>query len=113
MLDDVVIQEGEFTTDYFNKLSARGVLGSDGDTGLFEEGDAAANAAMDRVLGGVGSSDQRTAGRALEQAEDTEDVAAARVAEKEIQQDDADFLERPNPAPRLRHLGRASRRVSE
>jgi len=26
MLDDVVIQEGEFTTDYFNKLSVRDVL---------------------------------------------------------------------------------------
>jgi len=104
MLDDVVIQEGEFTTDYFNKLTVRDVIGdadadADGSGGLLGEGDAAANAAMDRVLGGVETSgDQRTAGRVLEQAEDKEDVAAARLAEKEIQQDDADFLEKP-PGP--------------
>jgi helicase SWR1 len=99
MLDDVVIQEGEFTTDYFNKLSVRDVIGADAEAGLFDEGDAAANAAMDRVLGGVETGDQRTAGRALEQAEDKEDVAAARLAEKEIQEDDADFSEKPMPTP--------------
>jgi helicase SWR1 len=92
MLDDVVIQEGEFTTDYFNKLSVRDVIGTNGEV-LANEDDVAANAAMDRVLGGVESSNPRSAGRVLEQAEDQEDVAAARVAEKEIQQDDADFLE--------------------
>ncbi|CAK7204764.1 swr1 complex component [Sporothrix eucalyptigena] len=115
MLDDVVIQEGEFTTDYFNKMTVQDVMGSavdnalehgatvvadgtdaEGIIGRFHESDAAANAAMDRVLGGVETAvDQRTAGRALEQAEDTEDVAAARSAEKEILQDDADFSEKP------------------
>ncbi|KAK4152395.1 SNF2 family N-terminal domain-containing protein [Chaetomidium leptoderma] len=97
MLDDVVIQEGEFTTDYFNKLSVRDVIGTNGEV-LANEDDVAANAAMDRVLGGVESSNPRSAGRVLEQAEDKEDVAAARVAEKEIQQDDADFLEQQQPA---------------
>ncbi|KAL2133515.1 hypothetical protein VTI74DRAFT_2241 [Chaetomium olivicolor] len=92
MLDDVVIQEGEFTTDYFNKLSVRDVIGTNGEV-LANEDDVAANAAMDRVLGGVESSNPRSVGRVLEQAEDKEDVAAARVAEKEITQDDADFLE--------------------
>jgi helicase SWR1 len=92
MLDDVVIQEGEFTTDYFNKLSVRDVIGTNGEV-LANEDDVAANAAMDRVLGRVESSNPRSVGRVLEQAEDREDVAAARVAEKEIQQDDADFLE--------------------
>ncbi|KAK3903536.1 SNF2 family N-terminal domain-containing protein [Staphylotrichum tortipilum] len=93
MLDDVVIQEGEFTTDYFNKLSVRDVIGTNGEV-MVNEDDVAANAAMDRVLGGVeSSSNPRSVGRVLEQAEDKEDVAAARVAEKEIQQDDADFLE--------------------
>lgn len=97
MLDDIVIQEGEFTTDYFNKLSVRDVIGTDTDnSGLLGEGDAVANAAMDRILGGVESTDQRTAGRALEQAEDREDVTAARAAEREIQADDADFAEKPN-----------------
>ncbi len=97
MLDDVVIQEGEFTTDYFNKLSVRDVIGTNGEV-MVNEDDVAANAAMDRVLGGVESSNPRSAGRVLEQAEDKEDVAAARVAEKEIQQDDADFLEQQPPS---------------
>ena len=85
MLDDVVIQEGEFTTDYFNKIPVREVLG---DEYSLSDGDAAANAAMDRVLGGPGSSGD--VGRVLEQAEDQEDVAAAKVAQQEIIQTDAD-----------------------
>ncbi|KAI1437650.1 hypothetical protein GGR50DRAFT_52184 [Xylaria sp. CBS 124048] len=89
MLDDIVIQEGGFTTDYFNKLSVRDVI-----SGTTDEADVVGDA-MDRVLGGVESADQRTVGRALEQAEDREDVAAAHVAEKEIQEDEADFAEKP------------------
>ncbi|KAI5927553.1 SNF2 family N-terminal domain-containing protein [Camillea tinctor] len=92
MLDDVVIQEGGFTTDYFNKLSVRDVIG-----GPSDEADVVGNA-MDRVLGGVESSDQRTVGRVLEQAEDREDVDAAHIAEKEIQEDEADFAEKPTTA---------------
>ena len=80
MLDDVVIQEGDFTTDYLNKLSVRDMLGND-----IVDGDAEASAAMDRVLGsrnGIG----------FEQVEDQEDIAAARVAEKEVlHADDGDF----------------------
>ncbi|KAI6750821.1 hypothetical protein HG530_014271 [Fusarium avenaceum] len=95
MLDDVVIQEGEFTTDYFNKISVRDVLSEKLDSK--SEGVDAADAALDRVLGGPDTNtDQRRVGRALEQAEDREDVAAARVAEKEIQADDADFTEKPS-----------------
>ncbi|OAA59935.1 helicase SWR1 [Cordyceps fumosorosea ARSEF 2679] len=98
MLDDVVIQEGEFTTDYFNKMSIKDVLADKVDD--TSEGVSAADAALDRVLGGGdGNRDQRTVGRALEQAEDREDVAAARVAEKEIHDDDADFTERASGAP--------------
>ncbi|KAI0385968.1 SNF2 family domain-containing protein [Hypomontagnella monticulosa] len=92
MLDDVVIQEGGFTTDYFNKLSVRDVIG-----GTPDESDVVGDA-MDRVLGGVENSDQRTVGRVLEQAEDREDVNAAHVAEKEIQEDEADFAEKPATA---------------
>jgi len=89
MLDDVVIQEGEFTTDYFNKVSVRNVL--DEETAL-HDGDAAANAAMDRVLGGPDN--EKDVQRVLAQAEDREDVVAARVAEREIVQTDAaDFDE--------------------
>ncbi|KAI5853284.1 SNF2 family domain-containing protein [Durotheca rogersii] len=92
MLDDIVIQEGGFTTDYFNKLSVRDVIGSTPD-----ESDVVGDA-MDRVLGGVESSDQRTVGRVLEQAEDREDVDAAHIAEREIQEDEADFAEKPATA---------------
>jgi helicase SWR1 len=89
MLDDVVIQEGEFTTDYFNKMSVRDVL--DEESSLLD-GDAAANAAMDRVLGGTDN--DKDVQRVLAQAEDREDVVAARVAEREIVQTDAaDFDE--------------------
>ncbi|KAI1810493.1 hypothetical protein GGS20DRAFT_567331 [Poronia punctata] len=88
MLDDIVIQEGGFTTDYFSKLSVGDVI-----NGVTEEADVVGDA-MDRVLGGVETADQRTVGRVLEQAEDREDVAAAHVAEKEIQEDEADFAEK-------------------
>ncbi|KAI4180210.1 MAG: hypothetical protein L6R41_007382 [Letrouitia leprolyta] len=77
MLDDVIIQEGEFTTDYFN---------SD-----VYNGDAEAEAAMNRVLGG------RLSEKVFEQAEDQEDIVAARVAEQELMQTDAaEFDENPN-----------------
>jgi helicase SWR1 len=110
MLDDVVIQEGEFTTDYFNRLSVHDVIGDHGDDDdeLGGSSSAAANAVMDRLLGnetgvgtdagvggggggGVGASSKRL----LEQAEDREDVVAAKAAEKETRADDADFDERP------------------
>ncbi len=87
MLDDVVIQEGGFTTDYFNKkVSVRDVVGA------APEGGDVVGDAMDRVLGGVVES---SGGRVLEQAEDREDIAAARIAEREIREDEADFAERP------------------
>ena len=88
MLDDVVIQEGEFNTDYFTKL--------DDDVhemmhDVPEEHDEA-SAAMDRVLntrGGAGVN------RVLEQAEDKEDRDAAKNAQKEVEHaDDGDFEER-------------------
>jgi len=89
MLDDVVIQEGEFTTDYFNKLSVQDVLGEDSS---LLDGDAAASAAMDRVLGGP--DDGKNVQRVLAQVEDREDVVAAKVAEREVEQTDAaDFDE--------------------
>jgi helicase SWR1 len=92
MLDDVVIQEGTFTTDAFNQLSVRDLLREKVDT--LSEGVSAADAALDRVLGGSGGDvNQRKVGRVLEQAEDREDINAARVAEKEIEADDADFVE--------------------
>ncbi|KAG9248818.1 SNF2 family N-terminal domain-containing protein [Calycina marina] len=89
MLDDVVIQEGDFTTDYFNKASVHNVM--DENSNLLD-GDAQANAAMDRVLGGPDNTKDVT--RVLAQAEDQEDVVAARIAEREVVTTDAaDFDE--------------------
>ncbi|RDW63916.1 hypothetical protein BP5796_10418 [Coleophoma crateriformis] len=91
MLDDVVIQEGDFTTDYFNKISVRDVMDEEPSS---LDGDAVANAAMDRVLGGGGDTSNNVQ-RVLAHAEDREDVAAAKIAEREIVQTDAaDFDER-------------------
>ncbi|KAI5304802.1 swr1 complex component [Ascosphaera pollenicola] len=82
MLDDVVIQEGQFTTDYFQRPDVRKMLGDLG-------GQDEASAAMDRVLDAkVG------AARTFEQAEDKEDIYAAKNAEKEVEKADAgDFEE--------------------
>jgi helicase SWR1 len=85
MLDDVVIQEGEFTTDYFTKLDVRDVIGED-----VLEGQDEASKAMDRVLDTRGGG----ATRVFEQAEDKEDIDAAKNAQKELEHaDDGDFEE--------------------
>jgi len=86
MLDDVVIQEGEFTTDYFNNMGVKDMVGDE----TFDDGNAEVNVAMDRVLGGRG------AGRVFEAVEDQEDVVAAKAAERELaqNQDVADFDEK-------------------
>jgi helicase SWR1 len=79
MLDDVVIQEGDFTTDYLSKIGYRDMLPD-------QETDEV-GAAMDRVLG-----NDRNAAEVLETAEDVEDATAAKVAAKEVTNaDDGDF----------------------
>lgn len=83
LLDDVVIQEGDFTTDYLSKLNYKDVL-----NGGSEDEDVA-GAAMDRVLGNNRGGPDRSV---LEQVEDKEDIDAARVAAKEEQNaDEGDF----------------------
>ncbi|KAL4917070.1 SNF2 family N-terminal domain-containing protein [Aspergillus aurantiobrunneus] len=91
MLDDVVIQEGEFTTDYFTKLDVRDMIGNDeAFTGQDE-----ASAAMDRVL----ENRVTNTSRVFEQAEDKEDIDAAKNAQKELEHaDDGDFDDRANAA---------------
>lgn len=80
LLDDVVIQEGDFTTDYMHKLTYRDMLDDNAE-------EDAAGLAMDRVLG-----NDRSKLAVLEQAEDQEDRAAAKVAAREVQHaDDGDF----------------------
>ena len=81
-LDDIIIQDGTFTTEYFNKPNPSDEL--IGEEAL--DGDLNANAAMDRVFG------DGNATRAFDDVEDAEDIAAAKVAEKEIiNTDAADF----------------------
>lgn len=85
MLDDVVIQEGEFTTEYMNKASTH-----DPPEEEPLEGRDEASVAMDRVL------DTRAgkSAKVFEQAEDKEDFDAAKTAEKEVAHaDEGDFEE--------------------
>jgi len=82
----VIIQKGDFTTDSFNRVTYRDAF--DDPVELSGE-DAEASAAMDRVLGEVTG-----LGQVLESAEDKEDTAAAKAAQKEMIHIDAeDFNE--------------------
>ena len=87
LLDDVIIQKGDFTTDTFNRVTWRDAL----DDGLGDE----AGAAMDRVLGEKAGLLSNT--NIMGTVEDTEDVSAANVAQKEIvdeiRDDQVDFSE--------------------
>lgn len=86
LLDDVVIQEGDFTTDYVNKVNYKDMLDENAE-------DDVAGAAMDRVLG-----NNSTNVTAFEPAEDREDIAAAKVAAREVQHaDDGDFEDKSTP----------------
>jgi helicase SWR1 len=86
LLDDVIIQKGEFTTDYFN----RAVTYKDAFADEEAEEDAEASKAMDLVLGEVTG-----LGAVLESVEDKEDALAAKEAQKEAiyNADDADFVD--------------------
>lgn len=79
LLDQAVIQDGHFTTEYqLNSRREEEVAGEKGD----EVGQA-----IDRFLGG----EEKSTTQALESVEDKEDVAAAQQAGKEDRQDDMDF----------------------
>jgi helicase SWR1 len=88
LLDDVIIQKGDFTTDTFNRVTWRDALDEP------SVGDEA-GAAMDRVLGEKAGllGDTKIMGT----VEDTEDLTAATVAQKEIvdeiHDDQVDFNE--------------------
>ncbi|KAF1944614.1 helicase swr1 [Clathrospora elynae] len=94
LLDDVIIQKGDFTTDTFNKMSWRDALDHNRDVDTTDE----AGAAMERVLGEkIGLlADARVMGT----IEDTEDRTAASMAQKEIvdeiEEDEVDFNESLN-----------------
>ncbi|KAK9431977.1 SNF2 family N-terminal domain-containing protein [Lipomyces doorenjongii] len=81
MLDDIVIQEGDFTTDYFTKLSLSDMLGTESD----EKSTTSLDVQVRGLKGGLE--------KALAQAEDEDDAIAARVAMKETRVDADDFYE--------------------
>jgi len=102
MLDDVVIQEGDFTTEHLNRMDLdqpADDLNLDDSANTDEY--AQANAALDKVLGGRttsgGAIDNQKLGRALARAEDKEDVEAANLAAKDADEldvgDKEDFAE--------------------
>lgn len=81
-LDNVVIQEGGFTTDYFSRLTVHDMIGDD------VEGQTEAVTQAENTQ--LGSSDFT---KALEQAEDVEDANAAKLAMTEVNVDTEDFNE--------------------
>lgn len=83
ILDNVVIQEGDFTTDYFNKLSVRDLLG-----------DAVGPGNQVEELHELGQNFE-----ALAQAEDAEDTVAANMAINEARLDAEEFCDRAATAP--------------
>ncbi|OBA14327.1 uncharacterized protein OGAPODRAFT_17167 [Ogataea polymorpha] len=86
-LDNVVIQEGDFTTDYFSKITVKDLFGEGSED---SPGDAKPLIANDQ-----GKSENELA-KVLEQAEDAEDAQAAEVAMKEVNLDNNDFTEDQN-----------------
>lgn len=100
LLDQTVIQEGHFTTDYEIKRKGEKEEGGEGE----EEGEEDVAAAIERFLGSAGEKgSEKVAAQALESVEDREDVVAAQRAHKEEHQDEADFGASSN-----QHSGRAT-----
>jgi helicase SWR1 len=99
LLDDVVMQEGNFTTDYLTSTASKGknnlrdMLGEDVYRSLAADGSQPSLDTTDvrSRATSVGTSDEREMQNALEQVQDTEDIEAGREAAKEIELEDTDF----------------------
>lgn len=78
-LDNVVIQTGDFTTDYFTKLSVKDLLGAEAPEDIPD----------DKPL----LQDQKNLNKLLAQAEDEDDAKAAKSALREVNVDNEDFQE--------------------
>jgi helicase SWR1 len=85
LLDQTVIQDGHFTTEY-QQPTRQATPDTDSDE---------VAVAIERFLGG----EEKTTTQALESVEDREDVLAAQQARKEDLQDDVDFAERSSKGP--------------
>ena len=104
MLDKVVIQEGEFTTDFFGKMDWRDVIDpiSDAqptdidnqtqDEGKIEDVDMEEEPqAVDQEVLRPRAGEERELAKALAEVEDEEDAAAARIAQNEGELDFEEF----------------------
>lgn len=92
-LDNVVIQKGDFTTDYFTKLSVKDLLGN-------EVPDGIKNDINDKPLlqqDSDANNDPKKLEKLLAQAEDEDDVKAANLAMQEVEVDNDDFDEHKVP----------------
>jgi helicase SWR1 len=81
----VVITEGNFTSDFFNKVDWRDMLGDD-----------MALPTLPEAIPGEGQGAKVE--QAFAAAEDAEDAVAARRAQKEMEVDAVEFAEVPTPA---------------
>ena len=94
LLDDVIIQKGDFTTDTFNKVTWRDALDDDRGIDTSDEAGAAMDRVFDERAGILGDA------RVMNTVEDTEDRNAASIAQKEIvdeiHDDQVDFNESSN-----------------
>lgn len=105
MLDNVVIQEGEFTTDYLTKLSIRDMLGDDSigghanETVFGESVDGNNDEGKNEGEGSRSGSGSKMSSKRLETvlatAEDDEDAKAARLAMREVNNLDAEDFDEP------------------
>lgn len=98
MLDNVVIQEGEFTTDYFTKLSVRDMLGDESLGGHADEA--------------VLPSSSRNLEKILAVAEDDEDAKAAAAAMKEVSNLDAEDFDETQRQQQHHHQNAISSNAS-
>jgi helicase SWR1 len=89
LLDDVIIQRGDFTTDMFERVTYKDALDDMIAVEDRTSSDANASAALDKFLGNIGE-----LGNVLDNVEDKEDAAAAKAAQKEaVLGDGVDFDE--------------------
>jgi len=93
LLDNVVITEGNFTSDFFNKVDWRDMLGDDIPLPLIPE----------HTAGDVGHGARVE--QAFAAAEDMEDAIAAKRAQKEMEVDAVEFAEVPTPVTPATPLG--------
>jgi helicase SWR1 len=95
LLDNVVITEGNFTSDFFNKVDWRDMLGDD-----------MALPTLPESIPGEGQGAKVE--QAFAAAEDAEDAIAARRAQKEMEVDAVEFAEVPTPATPATPVGLAA-----